>query len=233
MLSLLIIGAGGHGKVVLDIVRAAGVYEPVGFLDADPVLAGTTCGGLPVLGPVSLLPKLRGPKARHAIVAIGDNRTRHRYASIVREHGLALAGAVHPSAVVSPGATLGENVVIAPHATVCTEARVDDLAIINTAAVIDHECRIGMVAHIGPGALLAGRVRVGALAFVGMGAKVIQCRAVGQGATVGAGAVVIDDVPDFATAVGVPARVIKLMPPGDDAGRFASQLGANSIVQGG
>lgn len=209
MQPLLIIGAGGHGKVVLDIVRAAGLFEPVGFLDADPGLAGKACGGLPVLGPVSLLPKLRAQGTRHAIIAIGDNRTRHRYAAIVREHGLALASAVHPSAAVSPSATLGENVVVAAHATVCTECAVADLAIVNTAAVIDHECQIGLASHIGPGALLAGRVRVGAMAFVGLGAKVIQCLTVGEGAIVGAGAVVINDVPKGVTVVGVPARALK------------------------
>lgn len=209
MQPLLIIGAGGHGKVVLDIVRAAGQFEPVGFLDADPALAGKSCGGLPVLGSATLLPKLRAQGTRHAIVAIGDNRTRQRYAAVVREHGIALASAVHPSAVVSPTAMLGENVVVAAHASVCTECAVADLAIVNTAAVVDHECQVGLAAHIGPGALLAGRVRVGAMAFVGLGAKVIQCLTIGEGATVGAGAVVIHDVPDLATVVGVPARAVR------------------------
>ena len=167
---------------------------------------------MPVLGSASLLPKLRAGRAKHAIIAIGDNRTRHRYAAIVREHDFALAGAVHPSAVVSPGATLGENVVVAAHATVCTEARVDDLAIINTAAVVDHECSVGVAAHVGPGRV-AGRPRSHRRDGVHRprreGDPMPQCR---PGATIGAGAVVIDDVPDFATAVGVPARVIKLTP---------------------
>lgn len=211
MQPLLIVGAGGHGKVVLDVVRAAGRYEPVGFLDADPALAGQSRGGVPVLGPVNLLPKLRS-KARHAVVAIGDNRTRHRYAAELRGQGFTLVSAVHPSAVVSPAASLGENVVIAAHATVCTEARLDDLVILNTAAVVDHEGHVGVAAHVGPGALLAGRVRVGSMAFVGMGAKVIQCLSVGEGATIGAGAVVTHDVPAGATVVGVPARVIKVSP---------------------
>ena len=213
-MQLLIIGAGGHGKVVLDIVRAAGRYEPVGFLDADPALVGSTPGGVPVLGSVNLLPKLRS-KARCAIIAIGDNRTRHRYAAELRAQGFTLVSAIHPSAVVSPAAALGTNVVVAAHAAVCTEANVDDLAIINTAAVVDHEGRVGVAAHVGPGALLAGRVRVGDMAFVGMGATVIQCLTVGEGAMVGAGAVVIGDVPPYATVVGVPARVIKVSPPAD------------------
>jgi len=210
---VVIVGAGGHGKVVLDVLRAAGRFEPVGFLDADPSLAGQTVGGLPVLGAVNLLPKLRQQKVHAAIVAIGDNRTRMRYAALLREQGMELVTAVHPAAVVSPAAWLGANVVVSAGAVVCTEARVDDSAIVNTSAVVDHECHVGQAAHVAPAACLAGRVRVGPLAFVGIGAQVIQCRSVGEGATVAAGAVVIEDVPPFATAVGVPARVIKVTPP--------------------
>ena len=132
----VIIGAGGHGKVVLDILRAGGRYEPVGFLDADPALAGTMVGGLPVLGAANLLPKLRQQqKVRAAIVAIGDNRTRARYAQLLREQGFELITAVHPSAVVSPTARLGADVVVAAGAVICTEAVVGNSAIINTAAI--------------------------------------------------------------------------------------------------
>jgi UDP-perosamine 4-acetyltransferase len=210
---IVIIGAGGHGKVVLDILRAAGEVEPLGFLDADPALAGTQVCGLTVLGPANLLPGLRRQKVKGAIVAIGDNRARDQYAALVREHGLELVNAIHPRAYVSPTAMLGRNVAVAAHATVCVDARVEDSAIINTAAVVDHENVIGRGSHIGPGALLAGRVRVGPLAFVGMGAMVLQCRTIGEGATVGAGAVVRQDVPPGATVVGVPARVIRESPP--------------------
>ena len=80
-MDVLILGAGGHGKVVLDILRAAGEHKPVGFLDADRSLAGTSVGGLPVLGPPNLLPKLRSRRSKGAIVAIGDNRTRRSYAA--------------------------------------------------------------------------------------------------------------------------------------------------------
>ena len=210
-MDVVILGAGGHGKVVLDILRAAGRHNPVGFLDADRTLAGTTVAGLPVLGPVNLLPKLRQQHRTGlgAVVAIGDGRTRRSYAALVAEHGLELVNAIHPAAVVSPTAALGRNVVVAAGAVVCVDARVGDSVIVNTAAVVDHECEVGDGAHVGPGALLAGRVRVGAGAFVGLGAKVIQCLTVGEEAVVGAGAVVIADVPDHATVVGVPARVIK------------------------
>ncbi|HEV7299668.1 MAG TPA: acetyltransferase [Tepidisphaeraceae bacterium] len=205
----LIIGAGGHGKVVLDILRAAGLHRPVGFIDADPSLAGTTIGGLPVLGAPNLLPKLRQQKIRGAIVAIGDNAVRASYAARLLEHGFELINAIHPAAVVSSSATVGRNVVIAAGAVVCAEATLADSVIVNTSATIDHECQVAAGSHICPMAALAGRVRVEAGAFVGMGAKVIQCRTIGMRAIVGAGAVVISDVPAGATVVGVPARVIK------------------------
>jgi UDP-perosamine 4-acetyltransferase len=212
MTQVVIIGAGGHGKVVLDILRAAGRYEPIGFVDADTRLAGTTVGGLPVLGPTNVLPRLIQQRVRHAIIAIGDNRTRHRYMTLLEAEGFALASAIHPTAFVSPTATLGRNVAVGPHASVITEARIGDGTIVNTGAIVEHECEVREAVHVAPGAVLAGRVRVGAFAFVGIGAQVIQCMAVGEGATVGAGAVVIADVSPGATVVGVPARVVKTAP---------------------
>jgi sugar O-acyltransferase (sialic acid O-acetyltransferase NeuD family) len=212
-MDVLLIGAGGHGKVVLDILRASGAHRPIGFLDADPALTGTTVSGLPVLGPVHHLSKIRQQtKAREAIVAIGDNRARRSYAQHVIDEGIELINAIHPTANISTSALIGRNVVIASGAIVCAEARVADSVILNTGCIVDHECEIEEAAHICPAAALAGRVRVEAGAFVGLGAKVIPCMTIGRHATIGAGAVVIRDIPAHATAVGVPAKVVKLNP---------------------
>ncbi len=214
---ILIVGAGGHGKVVLDIVRAADLYEPVGFIDADPALADTLCGGIKVLGAMNLLPKLYRQGIRGAVVAIGDSRARRHCAALLREHGIELINAIHPTAFVSPTAILGRGVVVAAQAVISTESRLDDLVIINTSAVVDHECHVAEAAHVCPAAHLAGRVSVGPGSFIGLGANIIQCLKIGEGATVGAGAVVLEDVPPFWTVAGVPARVIR-------AGQESSRL---------
>jgi len=198
---------------VLDILRAAGRDRPMGFLDADPALAGSTIHGLPVLGQINLIPKLKSQRIAGAIVAIGDNLARHQYAETLRQQGLELVNAIHPSATISSTARLGKNVVIAAGAVVGPDALISDSVIINTGALIDHECRIDQAVHICPGAALAGRVQVGEMAFVGLGCRIIQCLIVGRQATVGAGAVVIEDVPELATVVGVPARIIKTARP--------------------
>ncbi|HEY2586707.1 MAG TPA: acetyltransferase [Tepidisphaeraceae bacterium] len=223
-MQIVIIGAGGHGKVVLDILRAAGEEEPVGFVDSSPSRAGGRIGGLPIFGPANVLPKLRQQGVRGAIVAIGDCRARVQYAAVLREQGFELVNAIHPTSSVSPTAVLGWNVVIAAQAAVCTDARIEDSVILNTACVVDHESEIGAGVHVCPGAHLAGRVRVGAGAWIGIGANVIQCLSIGEHAMVGAGAVVIRDVPAHSTVVGVPARVIKSAAPPDEG--FASQIAA-------
>jgi UDP-perosamine 4-acetyltransferase len=208
-MDVIIVGAGGHGRVVLDILRTAGLHRVVGFLDANPDLHGTEVAGLPVLGHLNMLPKLKAKGIGGAMVAIGDNRVRQSYAQKLAAAGLELVQAIHPSAVISSTAQIGRNVMVAPGAIVCTDARIADGAIVNTAAAVDHECEIGEAAFLAPGARLAGRVSVGEGAFIGIGANVLPCLSIGAHAVVGGGALVREDVPDGATVVGVPARVIK------------------------
>lgn len=207
-MDVVIIGAGGHGKVVLDILRILETNRVAGFVDADPALVGTSVNGLAVLGGINQLSKLRQQKIKGAIVAIGDNRTRVEYAKQIIEAGLELINAVHPTASVSRTAKVGRNVTIAAGAMVCVDAKISDSVILNTGCIIDHECEVGEGSHICPGAVLAGRVRIGAGAFVGIGANVIQCLSVGENAIIGGGAVVIRDVAPGAKVVGVPGRVI-------------------------
>lgn len=205
----VIIGAGGHGRVVLDIFRHAYHTDPVGFLDANPDLLGQRVDGIEVIGDPSIIPALPGRGVNSAIVAIGDNGTRNMYAEALEANGIALANAIHPKATVADTASIGKNVVICAGAVVCAHCRIGDSVIINTASIVDHESAIGRGSHICPGARLAGRVIAEDFAFVGIGATVIQCLRIGRGATVGAGAVVLKDVPAFTTVVGVPAQQVR------------------------
>ncbi|MCG3181885.1 MAG: putative acetyltransferase EpsM [Phycisphaerae bacterium] len=227
-MDVVIIGAGGHGRVVLDILLTSKHYHVKGFLDGNKALHGQYVDGYPVLGDVTLLNELRSRGISGAIVAIGDNPTRKFYASVVGNHGIELVNAIHPTAALSHTVEIGSNVVIAAGAMVCPHVKVSDSAILNTGCIVEHECTVGQAAHICPGTKLAGHVTVGPAAFVGIGAVVIQGLTIGQGAVVGAGSVVLRDVPPFTTCVGQPARVVKYRPP---AGPAVGQTSASSTGQ--
>jgi UDP-perosamine 4-acetyltransferase len=178
-------------------------------LDADESLHGSNVAGVPVLGGINQLLKLKTQKVRGAVVSIGDNRIRQQYAQEAADAGLELVQAIHPRAIIAKSARLGRNVVVAAGAVVCAEAVIGDSAIINTGAIIDHESVVGEAVHVCPAATLAGRVQVEQLAFIGMGARIIQCLTIGARSVIGAGAVVRSDIPPDCTAVGVPARIVK------------------------
>lgn len=213
----MILGAGGHAKVVLDAIHLSGArprpgaraIDVVGLLDSDPALRGSRLMGIPVIGGDEMLPDLLRAGVRHAFVAVGavgDNSRRQSLAERLWALGFHLLTVVHPGAWVSPHADLGEGTCVLAGAIINAGARVGRNAIVNTGAVVEHDCRVADHAHIAPGARLAAGVEVGAAAHVGLGACVLQGRRVGAAAVVGAGAVVTRDVPAGATAVGVPAR---------------------------
>ncbi|MBN1490812.1 MAG: acetyltransferase [Phycisphaerae bacterium] len=214
--TIVVVGAGGHGRVVLDILRAADSVRVVGFLDSNSAQHGRRMDGLPVLGDLSALPTLRDEQGvTGAIVAIGDNGVRRDFAHRIEAMGFALVNAIHPSANIASNASLGRNVVVAAGALVCAHCQVGDSVILNTGSIVDHESMIGTAAHVCPGARLAGRVTVESGAFIGIGSTVIQSIRVGYEAIVGAGAVVIHDVAPMTTVVGVPARSVQDSPHGE------------------
>ena len=204
---IVIVGAGGHAKVVLDSLVASGVYEIVGLTDSDQSKWGTLVGGYPVLGDDDVLPTLRGEGVDGAIIALGSNRMRACLFEHAMTLGFKMVNAIHPRSWASSSAQIGDGVVVMAGAVINSDAKVGNNVIINTGATVDHDCRIGDHAHIAPGCHLGGNVQVGTGTLVGIGASVIPDKRIGQWSIVGAGAVVVRDLPDNCVAIGVPATI--------------------------
>ena len=206
---VLIIGAGGHGQVVADILlrmkERTGDVEPIGFLDEDPSLAGRQALGLAVLGTKAVLASVSHDAV---IVAIGDNAVRRRLVEPLRSSGEQLATAIHPDAVVAPDVTIGAGTTVCAGAVVNPGSVVGSCVLLNTGCSIDHHNLIGNYVHIAPGVRLGGQVVVGEGTLVGIGAMVTPRLHIGAWSVVGAGSLVHHDVPDGVTVVGNPARVL-------------------------
>lgn len=201
---LVVIGAGGHGKVVADILLAAG-YEVAGFLDDRLPVGLAVLGKLSVLGTLDWL----GRAPCRVALGIGDNAIRARVADRVLGLGSSLFTAVHPRAVVAASALIGDGVAIMATAVINPCASIETGAIINTGVIVEHDCVVSAFAHISPNATLGGECHVGAYAHVGIAATMLPRTAVGARSLIGGGAVVVRDIPADVVAVGMPARVTR------------------------
>lgn len=200
-----IFGAGGHGKVVLDIFLSQ-QRAVLGFLDGDPAKKGQKIRGREVLGGLEYL---EGGKKAEIALGIGDNGTRFAIFEKIKALGCNAAQAIHSRAIVSEDVELGEGVVIMPGAVVNPGCVLEDGVVVNTGATVDHDCHLKRFCQIWPGAHLAGSIEVGEFSYIGTGASVIQNIKIGDNVMIGAGAAVVTDIGNSAVAVGVPARVIK------------------------
>lgn len=199
---VIVIGTGGHGRVIADIIQCSG-DQVMGFLDDAPNAPKTVCG-LPVLGKAA--DYVRFPDA-YFIVGIGSAAVRHRISEMM--NGVRWYTAIHPSATVSKmNTSIGEGTVIMAGAVVNVCAQIGKHCIINTGASVDHDNKIGDYTHISVGAKLAGTVTVGKAVWVGIGAVVSNNLFICDDCMIGAGATVIRNVEDPGTYVGTPARKI-------------------------
>lgn len=210
----LILGGGGHGKVVADVIRAAG-HRVAGYVDSTAEKLGTVVepgGGRVWLLQDELWRLLEsGEKlpagANAVVVAVGNNRVR---LELIERLGEALCPVVaHPSAVVSPSARLGAGTVVFPASVINADAQVGRGVIVNTGAIVEHDCQADDGAHLSPQAVLCGAASLGARSWLGAGGVVIHGVSVGRDTIVGAGAVVVRDLGDDLTVVGNPARIIR------------------------
>lgn len=196
-----IFGSGGHGKVVAELALNAQYYIEV-LIDDNPKT--NNFGLIQIINSKSL----KKPNPNIAmIIAIGNNLIRRKIS--LRYSNLDFLSIIHNTAFVSPSANIGDGTVIMLNAVVNSNAKIGNHVIINTAAIIEHDCNLEDFVHVSPSATLSGNVCVGTGTLIGTGAIVIPNIKIGNWCTIGAGAVIIDDVPDGATVIGNPAKIIK------------------------
>ena len=206
MPAVLVIGAGGHGLVVIEALHAAGL-SVAGLLDDGPATGPVL--GYPRLGSTARLPALRAQGLEHAVIAIGHNATRAAIGARCEAAGFTLPSLVHPAALVSPSATLGAGCQVMARAVLGPLARLGRLVLVNTGAIVEHECQLEEATHLGPGAVLCGGVALGARTLVSAGAVVRPGVASGADVLVAPGAAVAGPVADGARLGGVPARPLR------------------------
>ena len=204
MNTLIIIGAGGHGKVVADAAACTHHWKEIVFVDKRyPDLS--SAGHWPVTNDHDDLDKFE-KNACDYIVAVGDNNIRHKLHKELKNKGFNLVNVIHPAAEISDYAELGVGNAVMVNAVINVDTKIGDACIINTAATVDHDCIIGDGVHISPGSHLAGQVEVGKYSWIGIGATVNQLVIIGENVTLGAGSVAIENIPEGKIAVGIPAN---------------------------
>lgn len=202
----VMIGSGGHARVLADILRLRGGLELVAVLDDDPRTHGGHLGSVEIIGSTALLE--RRPRAATACVAaVGDNHARARIFNLALGLGYHLPSLVHPSAVIARDVSIPDGTIVCAGVIVNPGARLGVNVVLNTGCSVDHDVDIGDHAHLHPGAVLAGGVTVGAYSYIGTNAAVNPYLTVGKRSMIGSGAVVVEDIPDGVVAYGVPARV--------------------------
>lgn len=209
--AVLMVGSGGHGRVLADIIRRSSEIRLVGIID-DIAVAGTQKLGSTVLGGSAELPRIMAQTGcRRLVLAIGHNGRRLELAERIESlcEGVVWQSLCHPSVIVGENVEIGPGSVVTAGAVINPGSHLGRHCIVNTSAVVDHDCRLGDGSSLGPGALLGGWVTLGEGAIVAIGATVINGLQLGAHCLLGAGAMAVRDLPEQAVALGVPARVVR------------------------
>jgi sugar O-acyltransferase (sialic acid O-acetyltransferase NeuD family) len=210
-LPVIILGAGGHAKVLIDTLRFQSV-EILGIVEADSNRKGQFLMGVPILGTDDDVENFSSHRIR-LVNGIGSTRVgsiRREIFESFKDKGYQFQNVIHPSAIIASDVELLEGVQVMAGAVIQTGCKVGANSIINTRASVDHDCLIGKHVHIATGATISGGVMIGVESHVGSSAVIIQGLQVGSRCLVAAGAVVIRHVPDGVSIAGVPAREIKI-----------------------
>ncbi len=198
---IILYGAGGHAKAVLEMVRAIGAFNIAGIIDDNKALAGTSVLGVPIVGGGEMLKSLSAQGIHLAANGVGgivNIAVRIRLFELLASNGFVFPILRHPRATVEASARIADGVQVFANAYVGSESILHERCMINTGAIVSHDCEIGAYTHIAPGAMLAGHVHVGERALVGMGVTTVIGLKIGAGARIGNGAVLLADVPERA-----------------------------------
>lgn len=204
---LIVIGAGGHARVVIDAAKANG-FSLCGIIDTDYKGQEERILGCPVIGDLDSLSRF-DPKETAVTIAIGDRQKRADLFYRVEKLGYNMPVIIHPTAIISKHTSIGKGVFINAGVIINANAEIDANTIINTGAIIEHEVVIGKHCHVCPGVKIGGRVSIGDNTIIGIGASVIDRIKIGQNVIVGAGSVIIRDIESNSTVAGVPGKQIK------------------------
>ncbi len=206
---IVLIGGGGHARVLVDALRAGGETGAIAVLDTDQRRKGEMLLDASIVGGDEMLAALVSQGTRFFAIAVGGTRNNAPRAALYRraiELGLEPLTIIHPKAIVSPWAVIGAGCQILAAAVVNAGATLGSNVIVNTGAIVEHDCRIGDHVHIATGARLASTVTVGDGAHIGAGCVVRQLITIGEESVVGAGAVVVKNVSAATVVAGVPAK---------------------------
>lgn len=211
MKKIVIIGAGGHARSVIDIFLQTGEYQIAGCLDPcysyrDKI---EFMEDIHIIGDDSLIPELVNTGIEYAFVAIGDNKLRCKIMNKVKNCALKVVSAISPHAYISPRAVIGAGSCVMPGAVININCKIGEGVIINTNSSVDHDCQIYNYVHIAPGTAISGGSVINEGTHIGTNASVIDGICIGSWSYVGAGAVVVKNIPSNVMAYGVPAKVIK------------------------
>lgn len=206
--TLVIIGAGGHGRVVADCAQQLGTYSKIIFLD-DCYKDRKTTGNWQIVGSVNSF--FQYIENAHFIVAIGSNTSRMQIVEQLNSANAKIISLAHPSAAISPHTHIGIGVIICANATINIGTRIADGCIINTGATVDHDCQIDKFVHISPGVNIAGGVNIGKLSWLGIGSTVIECLTIANNTQIGAGGVITQSTQANSLYLGVPAKRIRAL----------------------
>jgi len=207
---VVLIGGGGHCKVVISILKKLDNFEIAGIV--DNYKAGTLISGIKIIGTDDDLRDIYKSGIHNALITVGsikDNAKRYRLFNIAREIGYKFPVIISPEAIVDESVKIDEGIVIMPGSIINIDSFIGKNCIINTGTIIEHDCKIGNHCHIAPGVHISGAVNIGELSFIGIGATIIQGIKIGKNVTIGAGTVVIKDIPDNVITVGNPAKIIR------------------------